>query len=45
MEEMINAYSIPAGQPQGKILLGRPRRGCKNNIRMDIREISWEHVV
>jgi hypothetical protein len=32
---------ILVGKPEGKILLGRPRRGLKDNIKMDLREIIW----
>jgi hypothetical protein len=27
--------------PEGKRPLGRPRRKCVNNIKMDLREIGW----
>jgi hypothetical protein len=29
------------GKPAGKRLLGRPRRRCAGNIKMDHREIIW----
>jgi hypothetical protein len=29
------------GKPEGKRLLGRPRRRWEDNIRMDLREIGW----
>jgi hypothetical protein len=29
------------GKPKGKRPLGRPRRGWKDNIKIDIREIGW----
>jgi len=32
------------GKPEGKIPLGRPRRRCEDNIRMDLKEIGWEGV-
>jgi len=32
------------GKTKGKRQLGRPRRRCANNIRMDLREIGWEFV-
>jgi hypothetical protein len=32
------------GKPEGKRLLGRPRRRWEDNIRMDIREIEWGNV-
>jgi hypothetical protein len=28
------------GKPEGKRPLGRPRRGCVDNIKMDLREIG-----
>jgi hypothetical protein len=44
MGEMRNAYSILVGKPEGKRPLKRCRRGWKDNIRMDLREIGWEYV-
>jgi hypothetical protein len=44
MEEKRNAYRILVGTPEGKRSLGRPRRRCVNNIRMDLREIGWDGV-
>jgi hypothetical protein len=32
------------GYLEEKIPLGRSRRRCKDNIRMDLREIGWEGV-
>jgi hypothetical protein len=29
------------GKPEGKGLLGRPRRKRENNIKMDLREMTW----
>jgi hypothetical protein len=29
------------GKPEGKRLLGKPRRRWMNNIKMDLREIGW----
>jgi hypothetical protein len=37
-EEKRNAYRILVGKPEGKRPLGRPRRRCVNNIKMDLRE-------
>jgi hypothetical protein len=39
-----NAYRILVGKPEGKRPLGRPRRRCVDNIKMDLREIGWEGV-
>jgi hypothetical protein len=35
-----NAYKILVGKPEGKRLLGRPRRRWEDNIKMDLREIG-----
>jgi hypothetical protein len=32
------------GKPEGKRLLGRPKRRREDNIRMDLRDILWEDV-
>jgi hypothetical protein len=32
------------GEPEGKRPLGRPRRSCEDNIKMDLREIGWDVV-
>jgi hypothetical protein len=40
--EKRNAYSILAGNPEGKRPLGRPRRRSVDNIKMDLREIGWD---
>jgi hypothetical protein len=32
------------GKPEGKRPLGRPRRRCENNIKMELRKIWWEIV-
>jgi hypothetical protein len=36
--EKRNAYRILAGKPEGKKPLGRPRRRCVDNIKMDLRK-------
>jgi hypothetical protein len=40
MGETRNAYRILVGKPEGKRLLGRPRRKWVDNIKMDLREIG-----
>jgi hypothetical protein len=30
------------GNPEGKRPLGRPRRGCVDNIKMDLGKIGWD---
>jgi hypothetical protein len=37
-----NACMILVGNPEGKRLLGRPRRRWVDNIKMDRREIGWD---
>jgi hypothetical protein len=39
--ETRNAYRILAGKPEGKRPLGRPRRRCVDNIKMDLRDVGW----
>jgi len=29
------------GKPEGKRLLGRPRRRWEDNIKMDLKEVGW----
>jgi hypothetical protein len=40
----LNAYRILVGNPEGKRLLGRPRRRWVNNTKIDIRETGWSGV-
>jgi hypothetical protein len=40
MGEKRNAYSVLMGTPEGKRLLGRPRRRWVDNIKTDLREID-----
>jgi hypothetical protein len=42
MKKKRKAYRILAGKPEGKRQLGRPRRRCVDNIKMDLREIGWD---
>jgi hypothetical protein len=44
MGETRNAYRVLVGKPEGKRPLGRPRRQCMNNIKMDLREIGWDQT-
>jgi hypothetical protein len=39
-----NTYRILVGKSDGKISLGRPRRGRGNNNKMDLRGIGWGGV-
>jgi hypothetical protein len=38
--EKRNAYRILVGKPEGTTPLGRPRRRCVDNIKIDLREIG-----
>jgi hypothetical protein len=40
MREERKLYKVLVGNPEGKRLLGRPRRRWENGIRMDLREIG-----
>ena len=40
MEEDRSAFKILTGKPTRKRHLGRPRRRCEDNIRMDLEEIG-----
>jgi hypothetical protein len=42
MGEKINACRRLVGNPEGKRLLGRPRRRWMDNIKMDLREIRLD---
>jgi hypothetical protein len=44
MREKRNAYRLLVEKPEGKRPLGRPRRRCVNNIKMDLLEIVWGGV-
>jgi hypothetical protein len=37
-----NAHRILVGKPEGKRLLGRPRRRWVDNIIINLREIGWD---
>jgi hypothetical protein len=37
-----NTYTIMVGKPEGKRPLGRPKRRCLHNIKMDLTEIGWD---
>jgi hypothetical protein len=39
--EKINAYRVLVGKPEGKRLLGIPRRRRDDNIKMHLREVGW----
>ena len=37
-------YRVLAGKPEGRRQLGRPRRRCVNNIRMDLQEVGCGYM-
>jgi hypothetical protein len=44
MGEGRGVYRILVGRPEGRIPLGRPRRGWEYNIKMNLREIGIDGV-
>ena len=34
-------HRVLVGKPEGKRPLGRPRRRCEDNIKMDLEEVGW----
>jgi len=38
------AYKVLVGKPEGKSPLGRPRRRCVGNIRMDLQEVGCGYM-
>ena len=44
MGEERGAYSVLVGKPEGKRLLGRPRRRWIDNIRKDLQEVGCGYV-
>jgi hypothetical protein len=39
--EKRGVYRILVGRPEGRRPLGRPRRRCEDNIKMDLGEVEW----
>jgi len=44
MGEENGVYMVLVGKPEGKRPLGRPRRRCVDNIRMDLQEVGCGHM-
>ena len=40
MDERMGEYRVLVGKPEGKRLLGRPRRRWEDNIKMDLQEVG-----
>jgi len=43
MRQRRGAYKVMVGKPEGKRLLGRPRRRWEGKIKMDPQEVGWRH--
>jgi hypothetical protein len=41
MKKVRNVYKMLVGKPEGKRPPGKPRGRWEDNIRMDLKEISW----
>ena len=41
MGERRGAYRVLVGNPEGRRPLGRPKRRWEDNIKMNLREVSW----
>ena len=37
----MGADRVLVGKPEGKRLLGRPRRRWEDNIKMDLQQVGW----
>ena len=44
MGEERGLYRVLVGKPEGKRPLGRPRRRCVDNIRMDLQEVGCGYM-
>jgi hypothetical protein len=44
IQEIRNVKEILMGKLEGKRPVGRPKRTCKDDIRMDLRGRGWESV-
>jgi hypothetical protein len=42
--EKRNAYRLLVGKPEGRRSLGRLRRRCLDDIRMDLVDVEWGDV-
>ena len=43
MGERRGAYRVLVKKPEVNRPLGRPRRRWEDNIKMDLKEVGWEH--
>ena len=44
MGERRGVYRVLAGKPEERRPLGRPRRRCKDNIKIGLREVGWRDI-
>ena len=44
MGEERGVYRVLVGKPEGRGSLGRPRRRCVDNIRMDLQEVGFGYM-
>ena len=44
MGEERGVYRVLVGKPEGRRPLGRPRRRCVDNIRMDLQEVGCGYM-
>jgi hypothetical protein len=44
VDERRGAYVVLVGKPEGKRPLGRPRRRCEDNIKIDLEEVGWGRI-
>jgi hypothetical protein len=43
MGESRSVYRVLVGKPEGRRQLRRPNHTWENNIKMDLREVGWDH--
>jgi hypothetical protein len=42
--ERRGAYRVLVGKPEGRRPLGSPTRRCDDNIKRDLRDVSWGSI-
>ena len=42
MDQSWHEYRVLVGKPEGKRRLGRPKRRCENDTKMDLREMACD---
>jgi len=41
---ILRMYRVLVGKPEGRRPMGRPRRRCVDNIRMDLQEVGYGYM-